>query len=205
MARWPTTRGVMALGDDREATLELGRQLAGGGQTSSVVVYTADQGQDRSFVSALRAVGSPEQLAPALKSAGAFGIWETEFRHVLDCARAPTLGKRTPGISMFFACWRNPDWSHEQFSAHWRDIHAPLAVEHHPGMEDYTQCELARAITPDARDYDGVAILQFDSIEDYQTRMFANAEGERIIGEDVARFGDMARLDRVRMHEYVLR
>ena len=52
----------MALGDDREATLELGRQLAGAGQTSSVVVYTADQGQDRSFVSALRAVGSPEQL-----------------------------------------------------------------------------------------------------------------------------------------------
>lgn len=205
MADWPTTRGVMALGNDRQAALELGRALADDDETGSIVVYTADQGQDRRFVSALRVIGPAEALAPALAPVGTYGIWEAEFRHVKDAGRTTAPGDPTPGISMFFACWRNPDWSHAQFNEHWRDVHAPLAVRHHPGMQDYTQCELAHAFTPRAVNYDGIAILQFDSIEDYETRMFADAEGERIIGEDVAKFGDMNRLDRVRMLEYVLR
>ena len=66
MSDWPTEAGVTALGSDREAALELGRKLVDLDVATSVVVHVAQEGQDRHFVSALRAGGREEALAHVL-------------------------------------------------------------------------------------------------------------------------------------------
>lgn len=205
MEKWPTSRGVIALGDDREAALELGRRLAREGTASSVIAHLAHEGWDRKFVAALRAAGPVDELAKALEPIGTQGVWEAEFRRVKDYGRTWPPGEPTPGVGMLFAIWRHPSLSHAQFDAHWRDVHAPLAVEHHVGMWDYTQCSFRRALVEHAVDYDGMAICQFPSLEDLEQRFFGGPESERAINEDVVKFGDPGRLDRVRMTEYVLR
>jgi uncharacterized protein (TIGR02118 family) len=200
-----SARGVMALGDDRATALELGRELARSPAAQAVVVHVALPGQDRRFVSALRAIGPVEDLAKALEPMASHGIWEAEFRSVRSHGRSESDGQPTPGVGMLFGIWRRPGLSHAEFDTHWRDVHAPLALKHHVAMWDYTQCSFRRALTGSSVDYDGVAICQFPTIEALEQRFFASPEGERAINEDVVRFGDPARLDRVRMTEYMLR
>ncbi|MEE9282054.1 MAG: EthD domain-containing protein [Myxococcota bacterium] len=204
MTSWPTTRGVMAIGDDRDRILELGRRLAHSGKADSVIVHIAHEGWDRRFVAALRAIGRVDELAPAVEPVATWGLWETEFRRVKAYGRSWANGERSPGVGMVFGVWRHPELSHAQFDAHWRDIHAPLAIEHHVGMWDYTQCSFRRPLVDQAIDYDGVAICQFPTLEDLQERFYGSPESEQAIGEDVVKFGDANRLDRVRMSEYVL-
>ncbi len=72
-------------------------------------------------------------------------------------------------------------------------------------MWDYTQCSFRRALVDHTTDYDGVAICQFPSVEDLEQRFFGSPEGQRAIEEDVVKFNDMSRGDRVHMAEYVLR
>lgn len=205
MANWPTTYGIMALGDDREATLEIGRKLAESGVAASVSVHLAHAGWDRRFVSALRAEGPIEALFEAVVPAGTHGVWETEFRRVKSYERTWPDGAESPGLGAVFGVWRNPRLSYDEFDAYWRDQHAPLALEHHVGMWDYTQCSFRRALVGHATDYDGVAICQFPSLEDLEQRFFGSPEGQRAIGKDVVKFGDPNRLDRVHMAEFVLR
>ena len=195
----------MALGDERAAALELGRELADSGPASSLIVHVAREGWDRHFVSAVRAVGPVDELAKALEAVGAFGVWETEFRHVSDHGWRWPPGEPSEGVGSVFGIWRNPALSHEEFDAYWRDVHAPLALEHHVAMWDYVQCSFRRALVPHATDYDGVAICQFPSLEDLEQRFFAGPESERAIAEHVVKFGDASRLDRAQMIEYVLR
>lgn len=204
MEHWPTTRGVIAIGDDRDATLELGRRLTRAGKAEAVVVHIAHEGQDRKFVSVLRAVGPSDDLGAALAAVGTRGVWEAEFRRVADCRRSWADGERSPGAAMVFAIWRRPDLSHAEFDAYWRDVHAPLALQHHVGMWDYTQCSFRRALVEGAADWDGLAICQFPTLEDLEHRFYGGPDSERAIAEDVVKFGDPTRLDRVRMAEYVL-
>ncbi len=105
---------------------------------------------------------------------------------------------------MVFGLWRYPELSFEQADEYWRDNHAPLAIEHHVGMWDYTQCSFRRPLVDHATDYDGVAICQFPSLEDLVERFYGSPAGERAIAEDVVKFGDPNRGERVRMTEYVL-
>jgi hypothetical protein len=150
----------MAIGDDRDATLELGRRLARSGDASSVIVHVAHEGWDRKFVSALRAVGPVDELAAAVAPAGTRGVWESEFRRVKHYGQSWPDGEPSPGVGLVFGIWRLPGLSYEEFDAYWRDGHAPLALEHHVGMWDYTQCSFRRPLVDHATDYDGVAICQ---------------------------------------------
>ena len=195
----------MALGDDREAALEAGRELARSGVASSVFVHVAEEGQDRTFVSAVRATGPSDELAERLGVVATRGIWEAEFRHVRDHGRRWPAEAASQGVGMVYAIWRKPDLTHAEFDAYWRDTHAPLALKHHVGMWDYVQCSFRRPLVAHATDYDGVAICQFASAEDLASRFYDGPEGERAIAEDVVKFGDATRLDRVRMTEIVLR
>ena len=204
MPNWPTEAGVTALGDNREAALELGRKLVDLDVASSVVVHLAQKGQDRHFVSVLRAVGRVADLVDRVVPVGTYGVWQCEFRGVKSYTRDWKLGESSPGLGLVFGVWRHPDLSHAEFDRHWRDVHAPLAVKHHVGMWDYTQCSFRRRLSGEG-DYDGLAICQFASEEDLRERFLATPEDERVISEDVVKFGDPERLARVRMTEYVLR
>jgi hypothetical protein len=85
--------------------------------------------------------------------------------------------------------------------AHWRDVHAPLALRHHPGMWHYHQISIAGVLAGPA--YDGIALCAFPSEQDMAERFFGGFEDQAIIAADVARFADVERSPRrVRMIEW---
>jgi uncharacterized protein (TIGR02118 family) len=115
------------------------------------------------------------------------------------------VGEQTPGIGMLFAARRRSDLTHEQYNAHWRDQHAPLALRHHVGMWDYVQCAFEGALTETSPDYDGLAICKFATVADYKERFFDSDEGRAVIGADVRKFSDVGASPTMRMTETVLR
>jgi uncharacterized protein (TIGR02118 family) len=86
------------------------------------------------------------------------------------------LMRRAPGITT------------EEFGTHWTARHAPLALEHHEGLHDYTQNVVVETLTPDTDEIDGVAELGFRTREDFETRFYDSEDGRDAIGEDVLRF-----------------
>ena len=82
----------------------------------------------------------------------------------------------------------HPDLSHRMADAHWRDRHAPLALEHHPAMSYYTQLSVVHRIH--GPEWDGFALCAFASIEDLRQRFFGSPEGRVAIRDDVAKFAD---------------
>lgn len=87
---------------------------------------------------------------------------------------------------------RRPDWSHEQFMAHWVEMHAPLARAV-PGLLRYVQNHISgertRADIP-ALDLsiDGIAELWFADRASYETALASaemktlHADGAKFIG-----------------------
>ena len=99
-----------------------------------------------------------------------------------------TPGARLPGVIGLFPMVRHPDRSHRDADRHWRDVHAPLALEHHAAMSHYTQLSVVHRLH--GPEWDGFALCGFDSMEDLKERFFATPEGRIAIRDDVARFAD---------------
>lgn len=118
---------------------------------------------------------------------GAAAYVTTEHVHKAP-AGAVALGARTPGVKMIAPVRRRDGLTHEQFVAHWLGTHVPLALAHHPGLVKYVTNVVDDTLSSDADAWDGFAELHFASEEDRRTRMFASADSERIIREDMARF-----------------
>ena len=95
---------------------------------------------------------------------------------------------RLPGAVALFPMVHHPDLSHRQADDHWRDRHAPLALEHHPAMSYYTQLSVVHRIH--GPEWDGFALCAFDSVEDLRQRFFGSPEGKVAIRNDVAKFAD---------------
>jgi uncharacterized protein (TIGR02118 family) len=96
---------------------------------------------------------------------------------------------------------RRPDLTHEQADAHWRDVHAPLALRHHPGMWHYHQVSVDEVL--DGRFYDGIALCAFASEQELAERFFGGPDDQEVIRADVATFADGANSPRrVRMTEW---
>ncbi len=114
-------------------------------------------------------------------------------------------GEPTPGFTMVSPVYRAANISHAEFDAHWLEQHAPLALRHHPGMWGYEQHVVDEVLTPDATDFDGVALLGFLSTADFTERMFDSDEGRAIIMADTRRVLALARSEAVLMSEHVIK
>ena len=68
--------------------------------------------------------------------------------------------------------------------AHWRDVHAPLAREHH-GMCRYVQHVV---VDPEPDGVEAIAELHFASEADHEDRFYLHEDSRRLIEEDVRRF-----------------
>ncbi|MEO8541830.1 MAG: EthD domain-containing protein [bacterium] len=97
-------------------------------------------------------------------------------------------GERSPGVKSFFLALRHPQMTHEQFADYWGGQHAPLALKIHIGMWRYTRNVVSKALTADAPDWDGMAILHFRSAFDLRERFYDSEEGRAAIAADVAKF-----------------
>jgi len=86
-------------------------------------------------------------------------------------------GETKPGgITMLAGMHRRPDLTPEEFSAYWRDVHAPIGLDM-PGLRRYVQHRALPTSYAKGRqpDFDGVAQVWFDDIESFRSGMASPA------------------------------
>jgi uncharacterized protein (TIGR02118 family) len=99
-----------------------------------------------------------------------------------------------PTVVGLFPMRHHPEKSHAACDAHWRDEHAPLALEHHAHMSHYTQLSVVHVLKGEP--FDGFALCAFNTEEDLRERFFTTPESVEIIQNDVAKFADTQRSGR---------
>ena len=136
-----------------------------------------------------------------LADAADVGLYVVTVRRMRHQRRFWPPDTVTPGVTAAYIVVRRPDLEHGAADMHWRDVHAPLALRHHPGMWHYHQLSvdgvLAGAVI------DGVALCAFASAQEMSERFFGDDQDRAVIATDVASFSDLAASPRgVRMLEW---
>jgi len=200
----PATNAIAALGRDPDAALRLGRRLAEQPDVQRCTVHVALEPDGAAFASVLRIAGL--SLRPdALDEVGEVGTYRIGERHLKARPVTWSGDGPSPGVTALYGTRRHPALDRAAYDQHWREVHAPLALRHHVGMDDYWQCPILEALRPGSADYDGIAIVHFPSLQALEEQFFDGPEGRDIIVRDAASFTDLTANDRVLMTEHVLR
>jgi len=179
-----------ALGSGGPEAIDIAREIGG---TAFVVVN-----RDREPPFATLVIGDDRD---AVRRVADIGLYEVQVRPMRHQRRFWPAGDPTPGVTAAFGMVRRPDLTHEQADTHWRDVHAPLALRHHPGMWHYHQVSIDEVL--DGPAYDGIALCAFASEQELAERFFGGPEDQEVIRADVATFADSVRSPRrVRMVEW---
>jgi len=179
-----------ALGHHAASAVDLARSSGGS------ALVAVDGARDPVFTSLVIAADRA-----ALEPVADVGLYEVTVRPMRHQRRTWPVGEVSPGVTAAYAMIRHPDLTHEQADAHWRDVHAPLALRHHPGMWHYHQVSIDRVLG--GREFDGIALCAFASEQDLAERFFGGPEDQAAISADVATFSDLtASPRRVRMREW---
>ena len=93
-----------------------------------------------------------------------------------------------PKVIALFPLIHHPQKTHDQADAHWRDVHALLALEHHGCMSHYTQLSVVQRIS--GLPLDGFALCGFQTIEDLRDRFYSLPESQKVIAADIQKFAD---------------
>ena len=179
-----------ALGDGHGEAIEVAR--SGGG-----TAFVSIDGQRAPAFSTL-VLGED---VDSLRTVAQHGLYRVHVRRMRHQRRFWPAGAVSVGITVAFVLVRRPDRTHEETDEHWRDVHAPLALRHHPGMWHYHQISVDSVVH--GPPIDGVALCAFASEQEFRERMFGDAHDREVITADVARFADMTASPRaVRMLEW---
>jgi hypothetical protein len=179
-----------ALGTGGTEAIEVARAIGG-------TAFVAEDGQREPAFTTL-VIGPDRRALEAVADIGLYGVHVRPMRHQ---RRFWPQGEPTPGVTATFGMLRRPDCTHEQSDAHWRDVHAPLALRHHPGMWHYHQVSVEQVLA--GRFFDGIALCAFASEQELAERFFGGPEDREVIRADVAKFADMEGSPRrVRMTEW---
>jgi uncharacterized protein (TIGR02118 family) len=90
-------------------------------------------------------------------------------------------------VKLIFLCRRRPDLTHEQYVERVLGGHVPLALRHHPTMRGYV-VNVVETCGPGLQPLDSIAELSFDTLADFEERLYDSAEGRAAIERDVAGF-----------------
>jgi hypothetical protein len=179
-----------ALGSRTVAAIDAARVMGG-------VALVAIEGQREPAFEAL-VIGEDRAVLERVADVGLYRVHVRRMRHQ---RRFWPPGSPTPGVTAAFGMLRRPGATHEEGDAHWRDVHAPLALRHHPGMWHYHQVSIDEVLA--GRFYDGIALCAFASEQELSERFFGGPDDRAIIAADVATFADTSRSPRrVRMIEW---
>ena len=171
------TLEVAAASTDIEGSRALARSLDG-------TLYVDAREDHRQLPFRALITVTTDDLAPvaALADVGLYVI----------CRRLIKAG--TPTVIGLFPLVHHPDLTHAQADAHWRDRHAPLALEHHAFMTHYTQLSVVHHIA--GRELDGFALCGFASLDDLRNKFYTRDASRAVIADDVQRFADTRRSPR---------
>jgi hypothetical protein len=177
--------------DRRESeAIDVARAIGG-------VAFVAQDGQREPAFTTL-IIGEDRSAVGTVAEIGMYRVHVRPMRHQ---RRFWPHGDPSPGVTAVFGMVRRGGLTHEQSDAHWRDIHAPLALRHHPGMWHYHQVSIDEVI--EGHFYDGIALCAFASEQELTERFFGGPEDQEVIRADVATFADMTNSPRrVRMIEW---
>ena len=179
-----------ALGTLGSAAVDVARATGG-------TAFVAVEGQRAPAFTSLIVTEDRHALAD-MADVGLYAVTVRRMRHQRRFWPPDTV---TPGITAAYVVVRRPDLDHGTADAHWRDVHAPLALRHHPGMWHYHQISVEDVLA--GASFDGVALCAFPSAQEMSERFFGDDEDRAVIAADVARFSDPAASPhRVRMLEW---
>ena len=170
---------LVAAFSDRETAKQIAKQINGN--------LLCDEREDTAHLPFGALVAGPTDNLPDLLDAADVGVYLVCRRVIKQQIRSETQG-RLPGVIGLFTLVAHPKMGHQRADQHWRDNHAPLALEVHTAMSNYNQLSIVHRFS--GPQWDGFALCGFDTIEDLRTRFFNSKEGEAAIAEDVARFSD---------------
>ncbi len=162
---------IAAACSSTEQALKLGQALTG-------TTYV-DHREDTSKLPFAALVTTVTDNLSLLQNAADVGLY-------LVCRRVIKPG--AANVYGLFPMHKHPQKSHEEADAHWRDVHGPLALEHHAFMSHYVQLSVLHTFTGAA--FDGFALCGFKQLSDLKERFFTTEESREIIAQDIQNFAD---------------
>jgi uncharacterized protein (TIGR02118 family) len=102
-----------------------------------------------------------------IRAVAGYRVAETVQR---DYERDWPDGERSPGVKMIMPLRRAKGLTHEQFEGRWLNVHAPLALEHVPGIWRYVTNVVTEPLSPGAPEIDGIVEVHRRSAEDLKLR-----------------------------------
>ena len=174
---------LVAVGHDVALARQVARSLQG-----TAYVDEREDATELPFRALVTAVTDDADALLAAAGVGAYVVCRRIIKPRATSAAMPASGARLPGVIGLYPMVRRPGSSHAEADRYWRDSHAPLALEHHVGMSNYTQLSVVHRLH--GPEWDGFALCGFDSMDDLRERFFDGPEGRVAIRDDVARFAD---------------
>lgn len=138
-------------------------------------------------------VGTTDDLQASL-DAGDVGTYLVCERTIKNRPLSLLDDGALPAAAGLFAMVANSALGPREADVHWRDRHAPLALEVHTTMTHYYQLAVLHRFS--GPDWNGIAICCCASEEDLRHRFYSSKDGERRIAEDVSYFADTRRSPR---------
>jgi len=155
--------------------------------TEANLLFTASAEQTDHLPFSSVLLGASPRLMDVTENA-CVGLYLISERNMLNQPLSELSADQLPGCVGMFPMIARPDIDHATADQHWRDVHAPLALEVHSAMTHYYQLNIVhRFFGPEL---DGLALCCFAHERDLRERMYSSADGKRRIGEDILKFAD---------------
>lgn len=172
---------LVGWGTDPEQMVELANTLDGR-------AYRAheSEGDHAPYTAMLRVSTDDIEAVRAVSNVALYACFD---RVIKPLASEPASSVTDRSIATF-GLVRKPNLTHRECDDYWRDVHAPLALEMHAAMCDYTQLSVLH--TFHGQPLDGIAMCAFASRHDLSTRFFNDDAAKAAILTDVMNFSDPA-------------
>ena len=123
-----------------------------------------------------------------LKQRTDVGLYLVNERAVLNQPLSVLNQDMLPASVGIFPMVANAEIGAEAADKHWREQHAPIALEVHTAMTHYYQLAVMHRFS--GANWNGLALCCFANEDDLRRKFYNSSEGKRQVAEDVAKFAD---------------
>jgi len=157
------------------------------------VLFTSNSLSTDHLPFAAMIVGTTDDLEKA-QTVGDAGVYLVCERTIKNQPIDTLAHSHLPGIVGLFPMVAHPVAGASASDAHWRDNHAPLALEVHTRMTHYYQYAILRTFSGPA--LNGIAACCCATEDDLRHHFYGTPDGEQQILSDIRQFADTKRSPR---------